>query len=224
MSAARAPRGAAGIAATSALAAAAVAGLGATAWEPVVHHGPAGGHAHAAAGLAAAAWMAGWGLMVAATMLPVAAPLARRVRSPALLAAGFLTAWAALGVVVLAGVAALGAAEAPPALGGAALMAAGVFQLTPAKARALARCRDHSRPAASADPTGDAVRAGLAKGRASVACCGPLMAAMALGGVGGAVPMLAAGAVIATQAAAPWGTRLTRPLGAVLLVAAVLAR
>ena len=226
MTAVRAPRGVAGIAATAVVAAAALAGLGATAWAPVVHHGPAGGHAHAATGLAAVAWLVGWGLMVAATMLPATAPLARRSRRPAAVAAGFLAAWAALGVAVLAGVAAVDASGVPAApAAGAALLLAGAFQLSPAKARALARCRDHGRLPAGAggDPAGDAVRAGLAQGRASVACCGPLMAAMALGAVGGALPMLLAGAAMTTEAAAPWGTRLTRPLGAVLLVAAVLA-
>jgi predicted metal-binding membrane protein len=226
VSAPRAARAVAGVGATSVLAAVALAGLGATAWAPVVHHGPAGGHAHAAAGLAAAGWLVGWGLMVAATMLPVTAPLVRGSPCPSGVAAGFLAAWAALGAGVLAGVWALGAAGTPAApAAGTALLLAGAFQLSPAKARLLARCRDHARPARAGggDPTGDAVRAGLAQGRASVACCGPLMAAMALGAVGGAVPMLAAGAAMATEAAAPWGARITRPLGAALLVAGVLA-
>jgi predicted metal-binding membrane protein len=226
VSAPPAGRGVAGVAAASGLAALALAGVGATAWAPVVHHGPAGGHAHAATGLAAAAWLVGWGLMAAATMLPVTAPVVRRSGRPAGVAAGFLAAWAALGAGVLAGVWALGAAGAPDApAAGIALLLAGAFQLSPAKARLLARCRDHARlfTAGGGDPTGDAVRAGLAQGRASVACCGPLMAAMALGAVGGAVPMLAAGAAMATEAAAPWGTRITRPLGAALLVAGVLA-
>ncbi|HTI33764.1 MAG TPA: DUF2182 domain-containing protein, partial [Miltoncostaea sp.] len=165
MSARPAARGLAGIATVSALAAAALAGLGATAWAPVLHHGPAGGHVHTGAGLAAAAWMLGWGLMAAATMLPVAAPLARRTGAPALVAGGFLATWAALGAAVLAGVAALGASGLPAAVAaGAALVAAGAFQLTPAKARALARCRVHRAPAAGRDPTGDAVRAWVAKG------------------------------------------------------------
>jgi hypothetical protein len=34
--------------------------------------------------------------------------------------------------------------------------------------------------------------------------------------------MLAAGAAMATEAAAPWGARLTRPLGVALLVAGAL--
>jgi predicted metal-binding membrane protein len=164
--------------------------------------------------------------MVAATMLPATAPLAGRTRSPGLVAAGFLAAWSAFGAVVLTGVAALGtAAVHGPTVAGLGLLAAGAFQFSPAKARALARCRDHGRLLAgpSADPTGDAVRAGLAQGRASVACCGPLMAAMALGAAGGTGVMLLAGALLTTEAAAPWGGRLTRPLGAALLVAGALA-
>ena len=46
---------------------------------------------------------------------------------------------------------------------------------------------------------------------------------MALGAVGGAGRDAAAGAVMTTEAAAPWGARLTRPLGAALLVAGALA-
>jgi predicted metal-binding membrane protein len=221
----RPPRGVAGIALTAGVSALALAGLGATAWAPVVHHGPAG-HVHAPPGLAAAAWLVGWGLMVAATMLPGTAPVARRSSSAAGVAAGFLAAWSALGLAALAGVAAVGAAGIPPAAAaGVALLLAGAFQLSPAKARALARCRDHAARTArtAGDPRGDAVRAGAAQGRASVACCGPLMAAMALGAVGGALPMLFAGAVMATEAAAPWGARITRPLGAALLAAGALA-
>jgi hypothetical protein len=46
---------------------------------------------------------------------------------------------------------------------------------------------------------------------------------MALGALGGALPMLAAGAAMATEAAAPWGARLTRPLGVALAMAGSLA-
>jgi hypothetical protein len=49
------------------------------------------------------------------------------------------------------------------------------------------------------------------------------MAAMALAAVGGPVPMLVAGGAMAVEAAAPWGPRLTRPMGALLVVGGVLA-
>ncbi len=220
-------RGYAATLGAAALSAAALVAFAGSGWGAIAHHGPAAGHAaHAAPALVGAAWLVAWGLMVAATMLPATAPLADRAPSPGFLAAGFLTAWFALGAVVLAAVVAVGATPAPGAVAaGAGLLAAGAFQLSPAKAGALARCRDHGRlPAGgSADPRGDGVRAGLAQGRASVACCGPLMAAMALGAAGGTGAMLLAGAAMTTEAAAPWGARLTRPLGVALLVAGALA-
>ena len=71
---------------TAAAAGLALVALGQTAWAPLLHHGPAaGGHhaAHVAPGVAAAAWLVGWGLMAAAMMLPGAVPLVREVRRPA---------------------------------------------------------------------------------------------------------------------------------------------
>ena len=215
----------------AALAAAAFVAIGLTSWAPLLHHGPAGGShaAHGAAALATAAWLVGWGLMVAATMLPGSTPLVRVVAArPGFAVAGFLGVWAAVGVAVLAGVAAVGALGAPPpAVAALALAGAGAYQLSARKRRALARCRAHGRllpgGGAGSDPSGDAVRAGLAQGLASAACCGPLMAAMALAAVGGPAPMLVAGGAMAVEAAAPWGPRLTRPMGALLVVGGGLA-
>lgn len=217
------------------LAAGTLVAIGLTSWAPLLHHGPAtGSHAaHGAAALATAAWLVGWCLMVAATMLPGSAPLVRAVGAaaarPGFVVAGFLGVWAAVGVVVVAGVAAVGALEAPPpAVTALALAGAGAYQLSAPKRRALARCRAHGRllpPGwdAAPDPSGDALRAGLAQGLASAACCGPLMAAMALAAVGGPGPMLLAGVAMAVEAAAPWGPRLTRPIGALLIVGGMLA-
>ena len=216
----------------AALAAATFVAIGLTSWAPLLHHGPAGGShaAHGAAALATTAWLVGWGLMVAATMLPGSTPLVRAVAArPGFVVAGFLGVWAVVGVVVLAGVAAVGALGAPPpAVAAVALAGAGAYQLSARKRRALARCRAHGRllsreGGAGPDPSGDAVRAGLAQGLASAACCGPLMAAMALAAVGGPAPMLLAGGAMAVEAAAPWGPRLTRPMGALLVVGAGLA-
>ena len=216
----------------AALAAATVVAIGLTSWGPLLHHGPAGGShpAHGAAALATAAWLVGWGLMVAATMLPGSAPLVRAVAArPGFVVAGFLGVWAAVGIVVLAGVATVGALGAPaPAVAALALAGAGAYQLSEPKRRALARCRAHGRllppdGGAAPDPSGDAVRAGLAQGVASAACCGPLMAATALAAVGGPAPMLVAGGAMAVEAAVPWGPRLTRPIGALLIVGGGLA-
>jgi predicted metal-binding membrane protein len=218
---------------TAAAAAIALVALGQTAWGPLLHHGPGAGdhHVHVAPGVASAAWLVGWGLMVAAMMLPGAVPLVRDVGAAAarrggaseraFAIAGFLGVWGAFGCAVLAaGTLSRGLA---PAL---FLAAAGAYQLTPAKRRALARCRSHARllpppGAAGRDPSGDALRAGVSHGLASVACCGAFMAAIALVGVGGALPMLAAGLAMTVEVAAPRGPRITAPIGVALLAAAL---
>ncbi len=205
-----------GVVAASGLAAAALWAVGLTAWAPLLH---GGGHAHAAPGLAAAAWLAGWALMVTAMMLPAAGPLIGAVeRRRGLLVVAYLGAWLAVGVAGLAAAALAGAAALP-----VALAAAGAHQFTPHKRRALARCRGQRRlaHAASADPSGDAIRAGLAHAAATMRCCGPLMALMVLG-LGGPAWMLLLGGAMAAEAATPLGARLRVPLGLLLLVSSLL--
>lgn len=233
----RALRGVAAPALAAAAAAAALLGIEGTAWAPLLHHGPlAGGGAHAGhavPALASAAWLVGWGLMVVAMMLPGAVPFVRGVgaavsgRSPAR-ERGFATA-GFLGVWVAAGTAALGAA----ALGGTiaaapVLVAAGLYQFSPAKRRALDHCRGHARLlppgwAAGRDPSGDALRAGLAHGTASVACCGPLMMAVVVLAMDRPLLMLAAGCAMTVEAATSLGPRISRPAGVVLLLAGAAA-
>ncbi len=221
----------------AAAAALALLGIGRTAWAPLLHHGPGaggGGHAvHAAPALASAAWLVGWALMVVAMMLPGATPLVRDVgvavrgrnaaRERAFTSVGFLGVWGASGLAVLAVVALLGDVAAGPVL-----VAVGLYQLSPAKRRALAHCRAHARLlppgwATGRDPTGDALRAGVAHGASSVACCGPLMAAVALLAMDRPALMLVAGCAMTVEAATPLGPRISRPAGVVLLVAGALA-
>jgi predicted metal-binding membrane protein len=206
--------------AVSGLAAAALWALGLTAWGPLVAHGGAG-HAHAVApALAAAGWLAGWALMATAMMLPAAAPLIGAVeRRRALVAASYLAVWVAAGVAAAAAGALAGALALP-----AALAAAGAYQLSGHKRRALARCRGQRRlaGAGTGDGSGDAVRAGLAHGAATVRCCGPLMALMAVG-LRGPAWMALLGGVMVAEATTPLGARLRLPLAAALLAAAVLA-
>jgi predicted metal-binding membrane protein len=204
------------VAAASGLAAAALWGMGLTAWAPLLH---GGGHAHAAPGLTAAPWLAGWGLMVTAMMLPAAGPLVGAVeRHRGLVVVAYLGAWLTLGVAALAAAALVGSAALP-----VALAAAGAHQFTPHKRRALARCRGQRRLAdvASGDPSGDAIRAGLAHAAATMRCCGPLMALMVLG-LGGPAWMLLLGGAMAAEAATPLGARLRVPLGLLLLLASLL--
>lgn len=227
-------REAATLLAPAGLAGLALLAIGRTTWAPLLHHGPAvgGAHgAHAGPGLAAAAWLVGWGLMAAAMMLPGAVPLVRDVgravrarggsRERAFTVAGFLVVWGAFGVAVLVVV-----ATAQGVASGLVLIAVGAYQLSPAKRRALGLCRSHARLlpsgwATGRDPSGDATRAGVSHGLSSVACCGPLMAATALVGMGAPALMLTAGLAMTVEVAAPRGPRVTLPIGLVLIAAGV---
>jgi predicted metal-binding membrane protein len=199
------------------LAAAALWAAGLSAWAPLLH---GGGHAHGAPVLAGAAWLAGWALMATAMMLPAAAPLIGAVeRRRGLAVAGYLGVWSAAGLAALALSLLVPAAALP-----AALAAAGAYQFTPAKGRSLARCHGQRGLAgiATGDPSGDAVRAGVAHALATLRCCGPVMSLMVLG-LGGPAWMLLLGGVMAAEAATPWGGRLRAPLGVALLAAAAAA-
>jgi predicted metal-binding membrane protein len=204
------------VVAASGLAAAALWAVGLTACAPLLHGGT--GHAHAGPGLAAAGGMVAWALMATAMMLPAAAPLIGAVECRrALLAAGYLTVWVAAGMVALAAATLAGPAALP-----AALAAAGAYQLTAQKRRALRRCLGQRRlaEAGTGDPSGDAVRAGVAHGVATLRCCGPMMALMALG-LAGPAWMLLLGGVMAAEAATSAGERIRVPLGILLLGAAL---
>lgn len=203
------------VVAASGLAAAALWAAGLTAWGPLLH---GGGHAHAAPALAAAAWLAGWGLMATAMMLPAAAPLIAASSRRGLVVAAYLGVWVAAGIAA-AGLAVVAGPLALPA----GMAAAGAYQFTPHKRRSLARCHGQRRlaEAGSGDASGDAVRAGVGHGAATLRCCGPLMALMALGLAGPAwMPLL--GGVMAAEAASPFGARLRAPLGLILLLASPL--
>jgi predicted metal-binding membrane protein len=149
-----------------------------------------------------------WFAMTAAMMLPAAVPTlyaraaataarggrgagsARSLAAAAgdlMLLGGYLAVWAAFavaGALVQSGLVALGAltpalAPAGAILAGTTLLAAGIYQFTPAKRICLDRCR---RPVAApgverAGGTG-LWRLGVADGLASLGCCAGLMAAM----------------------------------------------
>jgi predicted metal-binding membrane protein len=144
----------------------AMGGMSAGAWSPV----------------SAALFLAAWTVMMAAMMLPAAMPMilvfaaaqARRRRDVAvptwIFVAGYLLVWAAVGLLVHALVQIGGAVAtrlavperalwAPLALG-ATLVAAGLYQFTPAKHVCLGHCRS---PSASWRGTG--AMAGSARSR-----------------------------------------------------------
>jgi predicted metal-binding membrane protein len=138
----------------------------------------------------------GWALMVVAMMLPLAiAPLwhvrersfaARRGRSMALFVAGFVAIWMAAGAILQAvALLARWAVPMPLACLGVAIVAALLWQVSPAKQWCLNRC--HQRPPLAAFGRSadlDAFRFGAWNGGACIGACWALMLPMLLIGQG----------------------------------------
>jgi predicted metal-binding membrane protein len=240
------------IGAMSALAWVAIWRLDAAPWGRWIHaHGStAYGHgAHGATGVAATsalglglAFVAGWVVMTVAMMLPSTLPLLelfRRLTAShrerflllALVGAGYLAAWAVFGGLVFAATqflrAGMGEAAIPPRVAPAALLlVAGAFQFSPLKYRCLERCRSPLSFLTSrwrgAHERWQSFRLGLDHGAFCVGCCWALMLLMFVTGTASLALMLVLGAVMAVEKNAPWGRRVSAPLGAVLLAGAVL--
>ena len=189
---------------------------------------------------------AGWVLMIVAMMLPSSVPLvlvfaAVVGRRPApgvlvgLLLAGYLAVWSAFGAaawVLDRGIHAAVAAwpflaEHPQLIIGATLLAAGLWQFSPLRDRCLDECRTPFGFVVNRW-RGTSVRResflmGIAHGAFCVGCCWSLMLVMFGVGLGSLTAMLALGGLTAIEKNLSWGRRLTRPLGIVLVLAAVFA-
>ncbi len=184
----------------------------------------------------------GWALMIVAMMLPTSIPLVAtfgalvgRRRRPrqlvGLVIVGYVATWTAVGLVAWIGDRGVHAAvDAVPWLSAnsqyvlaATFVVAGLYQFSSLKYRCLDECRS---------PLGfvmnrwqgrserrEAFRMGVAHGLFCVGCCWSLMLVMFAVGLGSMVWMLALGAVTAIEKNAPWGRRVARPLGVVLLLA-----
>ena len=169
-------------------------------------------------------------------MVTFAALVGRRARPGrlvVLLLLGYLLVWGGFGLAAWAadrGVhAAVDAlpwlAAHPQLILGATLLGAGLWQFSPLRDRCLDECRS---------PLGfvlnrwrgvserrEALAMGMAHGAFCVGCCWSLMLVMFGVGISSLTAMLALGAVTAIEKNLPQGRRLTRPLGVVLVLAAV---
>jgi predicted metal-binding membrane protein len=132
--------------------------------------------------MSAPAFLAAWLVMMAAMMLPSAAPLVfvyRRGASPTAtvgLVAGYLAVWGAVGVGAFAADRAIDGSHAAAAV----LALAAAYELTPAKARFLRVCRspvDFLMTRWRGTPAG-AVRLGAEHGLYCLGCCWALMAVL----------------------------------------------
>jgi predicted metal-binding membrane protein len=227
--------------------------IAASAWLALLLWGssPYGRYLHHEGGvgplpLEASIFAAGWVLMIVAMMLPSSLPLVmtfgalvRRRRRPgwlvALLLLGFLVVWAGFGLAawvfdrgIHAAVDALPWLAAHPQLIiGTTLLAAGLWQFSPLRDRCLDECRS---------PLGfvlnrwrgvserrEAFAMGIAHGAFCVGCCWSLMLVLFGVGLANVTAMLLLGGLTAVEKNLPSGRRITRPLGVILVVAAVYA-
>jgi predicted metal-binding membrane protein len=188
----------------------------------------------------------GWVLMIVAMMLPSSTPLVLvftgvvgRRPQPGLLVGllllGYLAIWSAFGVAAWLldrGIHALvGAwpwlATHSQLILATTLVVAGLWQFSPIRDRCLEECRS---------PFGFVVNRwrgtslrresfamGVAHGAFCVGCCWSLMLVMFGVGLGSVPAMLGLGAITAVEKNLPWGRRLTRPMGVVLVLAGVYA-
>jgi predicted metal-binding membrane protein len=178
-------------------------------------------------------WYLGiWVTMTAAMMLPSAAPTALLVArvsrgAPTLLfAAGYLAAWTAYGLaaygvfrlVTSFDTAWLAWDGSGPYVAGGVIAAAGLYELTPLKARYLRGSRAYAR--GEGRRLGP-LRVGLAHGLYCVACCFGLMAVLFALGVMSVLWMAVVAGVIFAEKVLPYGLRLARVVALALVALAI---
>jgi predicted metal-binding membrane protein len=184
-------------------------------------------------------WYLGiWVTMTAAMMLPSAAPMVlayssfSRSRRSGAFVAGYLAVWtlfglAAYGVYRLVAGARLDWLQwehGGPYVAGAALAAAGLYQLTPLKDVCLRHCRGPVRYLVRGWREGrlGALRMGAEHGLFCVGCCWGLMLALFTLGVMSLFWTAVAAAVIFAEKVLPQGPPLTRMLAVALVVLGLL--
>lgn len=188
------------------------------------------------------AFVVGWIAMMAAMMLPAVVPVVRlyaraaragTVAPAPVFVTGYLLVWGAVGLPAwwawhsLAEPIAAGAPAAARAAG-AALVLAGLYQLSPAKRSCLRHCRSPMgfflRLHGDLRSPHVALRAGAAHGTLCLGCCWALMAVLVAVGTMHLGWMLALAALIFVEKVVPRGELIGRavavglvPLGAALL-------
>jgi predicted metal-binding membrane protein len=187
-----------------------------------------------------------WVVMMVAMMLPSALPMtlvyaavarkAAREQHPVAptgaFVAGYLAMWGLFAVAATAVQLGLdhwsllspAMAAVSPRLGGALLIGAGLYELTPLKHACLAQCRAPAHFIAQhwhAGPAGGA-RMGLVLGAYCLGCCWILMGLLFVGGVMNLVWIAAIAAFILFEKTLPFGEAGGRVAGAVLILVGAL--
>lgn len=201
-----------------------------------------GHHAHVSAWFSSITFLIGWLLMTIAMMLPTTAPLINlfcRMVSPriqarllvVLLLSGYLLSWLAFGVAALGLIWTIEQILANNSLlqvwawSAGLFLLAGAFQFSKLKYACLEMCRT---------PLGfifshwhgkrelfEAFNIGWQHGVFCVGCCWALMLLMFAVSTASLGWMLLLAFVMAIEKNAPWGKKLSRPLGLVLIIIAI---
>jgi predicted metal-binding membrane protein len=162
-----------------------------------------------------AGFLAAWTLMMAAMMLPSAAPLVLLYRGSRLpLAAGYLLVWAVVGLLPFAAM----EAELGPALP-LVLALAGAYELSPLKTTCLRRCRGVADFLMTRYRSGP-LRLGVEHAAWCIGCCAGLMAVLVLAAAMGLGWAALIAAVVFVQKVLSSGEAVGRATGVGLLAAA----
>jgi predicted metal-binding membrane protein len=175
--------------------------------------------------MGAGLWLGAWTAMMAAMMLPSAAPIVllygRRSSTvdSTLLMAGYVLAWAAVGLAAYE----ISMRVMDPGDGavGAVLLLAGIYQLTPLKSACLKRCRSPLDFVVTHWRNGrlGALRLGAEHGAYCVGCCWALMVVLVVAGAMGLVWVIAIALAVAAEKLLPAGPWLGR-IGGIALIGA----
>jgi predicted metal-binding membrane protein len=192
-------------------------------------------------------YISAWVVMMAAMMFPSIAPMvlvyrmiesrrphppgARSRGSTSLFVAGYLVSWTVFGLLAYAlfvgvrsfSIDAFSWHRGGPYLAGGVLLAAAIYQLTPAKDACLTRCRGPFQFLSHAwrdGPIG-AFRMGVEHGGWCVGCCWALMAALFALGIMSVGWMVFVSALIAIEKLLPWKVPANRTIAAMLAGLAV---
>lgn len=207
--------------------------------------GMAGDMANGAAGLTmgmiAPVFLATWVVMMAAMMLPSAAPMilmfdaiqagrSRQGRSTvptSVLVGGYLVVWAAFGVVAYAAALLAGwlsdawpdLATIAPRIGGAVIVTAGVYQLTPLKQACLSKCRTPTQFVLSSwrDGLPGTFRMGLGHGAYCLGCCWLLFVILFPLGIMNVAAMAVVALFVLAEKTLPVGRRISQLVGLALV-------
>lgn len=195
--------------------------------------------------LIALLFVAGWTLMTVAMMLPTSLPLIATFRAlvrrrpnrgvlVAIVILGYLAVWTGFAVAVHAGDVGIHRAVDEWSwlrahawtIGAGTFLVAGIYQFTPFKYRCLDKCRSPMSFVMGHWHGGqerrNALKLGVDHGAFCLGCCWSIMLLMFAVGVGNIGWMLVLGAFMAIEKNAPWGRRLSMPVGVALLVAGAL--